>query len=722
MAAGLSESPRVPAAIERFVKQLVVTLKAVLLYPPASSIPLENAEAAVKMLSAILQDRAEVRFTVQKGALLYDGNTVYKGQAAFEAFAQELYNRGLAELRFHAGVSTKHITAFLGILNQPIDELASSGGFENRLWDLGVDSITVREAATRIVDASLLDEDLESEEQWPPEPSRIDEIMAAALGGRPRDQRLLVRVARDSKAVTGYLRETLSGRGVDPTEALRQLKIGDLARAVARSTDPSQRADLFNSISKAIADLDPELRRSLLTERLLPEARGDENIASIVRHMDIDDVCHWLVDGTDADQVSVDGLARAIRNLALISLAERDTVLNAAGAAMRAAGLAEESVGDVLEMVSPSRLEVRDRPEHAPSDEQPVESIMQLVNLAPGSVARRFDDDPDFLALQEESRRGINDGDVVRSLVTLVNVDAGGANFGSMMALLEDTLELTVERGDFDVAADVAEALKAAAGNPDLPRERTERIEQALAKLSGTRQLTLVTKAMRVYPEGSVEHKACSQFLGALGTAALDPLLDVLADEPDMTARKALVDIISSMSGDLIDELGTRVSDPRWFFARNVVAILGRTKRPEILSYLNRTLRHNDARVRRETIRALASVRDRLAIEMLIAALDDSDAQNVQLAARYIGASQELSAVAALASVAHGEGRGNRETGPRVEAIEALGRLGSKEALPVLEEIVSKRALVRAARVRELRTAAEHAIAAIASAQGGAQL
>lgn len=722
MAAGRSESPRVPAAIERFVKQLVVTLKAVLLYPPASSIPLENAEAAVKMLSAILQDRAEVRFTVQKDALLYDGNTVYKGQAAFEAFAQELYNRGLAELRFHAGVSTKHITAFLGILNQPIDELASSGGFENRLWDLGVDSITVKEAATRIVDAALLDEDLESEEQWPPEPARIDDIVAAALGGRPRDQRLLVRVAGDSKAVTRYLKETLSGRGVDPTEALRQLKIGDLARAVSRSTDPAQRADLFNSISKAIADLDPELRRSLLTERLLPEARGDENIASIVRHMDIDDVCHWLVDGTEADQVSVDGLARAIRNLALISLAERDTVLNAAGAAMRAAGLAEESVGDVLEMVSPSRLEVRDRPEHAPSEEQPVESIMQLVNLAPGSVARRFDDDPDFLALQEESRRGINDGDVVRSLVTLVNVDAGGTNFGSMMALLEDTLELTVERGDFDVAADVAEALRSAAGNPDLPRERTERIEQALAKLSGTRQLTLVTKAMRVYPEGSVEHRACSQFLGALGTAALDPLLDVLANEPDMTARKALVDIISSMSGDLIDELGARVSDPRWFFARNVVAILGRTKRPEILNYLNRTLRHNDARVRRETIRALASVRDRLAIEMLIAALDDSDAQNVQLAARYIGASQELSAVGALASVAHGEGRGNRETGPRVEAIEALGRLGSKEALPVLEEIVGKRALMRAARVRELRTAAEHAIAAITSAQGGAQL
>jgi len=721
VAAGLSEPPRVPAVIERFVKQLVVTLKAVVLYPPASSIPIENAEEAVKILSAILQDRADVRFSVQKDGLQYDGVTVYEAQPAFEAFAREFYNRGLSEMRFHAGVSAKHITAFLGILSQPLSALASSGGFANRLWDLGVDSITVKEAAARIVDADLLDEDSESEEQWPPTPQRIDEIIAAALGGRPRDQRLLVRIAQDSNAIVGYLRETLSGRGIDPAEALRQLKIGDLARAVSNAADPAQRADLFNSISKAIGDLDSVLRRSLLTERLLPEARSDENIASIVRHMDIDDVCHWLVEGSDADQVSIDGLARAIRNLALISLAERDTVLNAAGAAMRAAGLAEESVGDVLEMVSPSRLEVRDTPEQASTEEQPVDSIMQLVNLAPGSVARRFDGDPDFLALQEESRRGISDGDVVRSLVTLVNVDAGGMSFGSIMSLLEDTLEITIERGDYDVAADVAEALGDAARNPDLPQDRKDRITQAIVKLSGARQLAVITKAMRVYPEGSTEHKACSRFLEALGTAALEPLLDVLADEQDMTARKALVDIISLMSSGLIDELGSHVGDPRWFFARNVVAILGKTKQPEILGYLSRTLRHSDARVRRETIRALAGVRDRLAAEMLIAALDDSDAQNVQLAARYIGASQELSAVTALSQVASGEGRGNRETGPRVEAIEALGRLGSRDALPTLEEVAGKRALVRAGRVRELRTAAEHAIAAISRAQGGGQ-
>ena len=47
MAIGQTVSAPVPASVERLLKQLVVTLKAVLLYPPASSIPRENADEAI---------------------------------------------------------------------------------------------------------------------------------------------------------------------------------------------------------------------------------------------------------------------------------------------------------------------------------------------------------------------------------------------------------------------------------------------------------------------------------------------------------------------------------------------------------------------------------------------------------------------------------------------------------------------------------------------------
>jgi len=99
-------------------------------------------------------------------------------------------------------------------------------------------------------------------------------------------------------------------------------------------------------------------------------------------------------------------------------------------------------------------------------------------------------------------------------------------------------------------------------------------------------------------------------------------------------------------------------------------------------------------------------------LQLLVTALADDDAQNVQLAARYLGASGEPSAVDPLEQVARGDGRGNRSVGPRVEAIEALGRLGASSSLPALQSLTVRRGLL-GGRNREVRAAAESAIARI---------
>ena len=66
--------------------------------------------------------------------------------------------------------------------------------------------------------------------------------------------------------------------------------------------------------------------------------------------------------------------------------------------------------------------------------------------------------------------------------------------------------------------------------------------------------------------------------------------------------------------------------------------------------------------------RAAAGIRDARSDEMLVAALADDDAANVQLAARYLGMLRIAKAVPVLEQVARAEGRGNRENGPRIAA------------------------------------------------------
>jgi HEAT repeat protein len=199
---------------------------------------------------------------------------------------------------------------------------------------------------------------------------------------------------------------------------------------------------------------------------------------------------------------------------------------------------------------------------------------------------------------------------------------------------------------------------------------------------------------------------------------AIGPLLSVLADEEDGATRKALVELLSGLAADHIARIGEHILDPRWYFVRNVVTVLGAPRSPAALTYLGRTARHPDARVRRETIRALAGIPDRVASELLVTLLSDEDAQNVQLAARHLGQGRVRGAVPVLMQVARGEGRGNRDLPARLEAIEALGQIGSDEALNVLSSLARRRGIMGGSRDREIRAAAQGAASRI-RAQGG---
>lgn len=712
-----SRTPQVPDAIERLVKQLVVTHKAVGLYPSTSAIPRENASIALGQLRGILQTRGEMRLGVAKEGLFYEGVPVFPEQPAFAAFALELYHRNVSEVRFHAGVRENDLLGFFDALKRTPSEIASAGGFEHELWEREVDAITVTVVSTRIVDADLpegAEALMPPGEPWPPDALRIDELLVGAFGGRPRDQRVLARVIQSPDLVRDYLRETVSGRGSRPAAAVVQSHITSLAHIV-RNELPADQPELFRSLAEALLDLDPELRASVIRDKLLADARKDEALAEIVRSMRVDEICGILVEGLADGSASVEGVARAVRNLALISLAGREEVVREAEVAMRGAGVAPEVSASVLEGAAPARLRVRERPKT--SEEQPVDSIVRLVDLAPAQ--RAVEHDADIDPLRAEARHGITDADIMGALVTLVTLDVRPEPFAAVMSIVEDNLGSLLDRGEFEAAADAAAALMEAEKDRRLSSAQRRRVRNAIASLARAEQMRTINRAMRRFPVGSMEHAACRRLLSILGQHALDPLLELLAEEQDMSARKTMVDLISGLAPDHIELLGERVGDRRWFFVRNVVAILGNTHSTLALPYLERTLRHGDARVRRETIRSASAIKDLRAEQMLGAALSDEDAQNVTLAARYLGTLGSRGAVPSLEVVARGEGTGNREVGPRVEAIEALVRIAQPSSFDVLAHVAAKRGGFLRREPREVTTAAERAVARLRGQGGG---
>ena len=709
------EPEHAPEAVERFVKQLLVAHRAARLYPATSEIPQASANELLAMLRGLLREQPELRFQVTKDQLLYNALPVLPGLKPFEVFAREFYHRNLAEVRFHSGVTPREVIDFLRVLLEPPEAINAAGGFEQRLWDLQVDGVTARVVSTKIVDADLTDE---SEapvpgEDWPPSRERIDELIDAAYGARPRDQRMLVRFTQNPRLVSRYLSELASdGRGGRPLTNLIAGKVVSLTHAAMAELVEDQPA-LFRSIAEALLSLDPDVCRNVLVERLLPESRLDEGVASMIRQFELGELCKALAEGLGPDAVSRDGLSRALRNLAVISLHPREEVLDTAGAALREAGVGDETVTAVLQGAAPSQLTVR---QHREARGDSVESILRLVDLAPVAPEAL---DAEVSGLRDEVADGISDGDILVRVVTLVTIERRPDMFASLMSIAEDGLGLLLELGEYTDAVTAASALVSLRDDDTLDVTQRDRVRRALIDMASPRNMRDVATAIRVHPAGTPVHDQCKRLIATLGGLTISPLLEVLADEPDMAARKALVDMIGQMAPRHIAELADRTADSRWYFVRNVVGLLGSTRDPAALQPLNRTLRHGDARVRRETIRAVASIRDMLAEQMLVAALTDEDPQNVGLAARYLGNLGARSTVSALAAVARGEGRGSREPAPRIEAIEALGRLGTAEAEAAIADVARSRAILRSGRVREIQAAAEAALAAIARSRAG---
>ncbi len=710
------EEHAAPPVVEQFVKALVVANKAVALYPPSSNIPKDTSEQAAKALREALRTQSELRLVVTKQGLYCDDAPLLHGNAAYLTFALELYNRRLAEVRFHSGAKATDLVAFLSVLKYTPEQIAGAGGFESRLWDLNVTTVTVTEASVSIVGADqVLDSSAEAAELTRDE---IENMLADFASGRSRDRMVMARFIASAQAVSTYLREVFDEE--DGT------KLG-LARAFDRFAEFAQivqasptevREPLLKSLAEALKLVEPEVRQAMLVDHILPQSRTDESLAAVLCEMDFQELCRLLIENMDPESAAQEGLARALRNLSVITGTDRDTLAEAAGGAMRSAGFSETDIEGVIETAQPSRLDLPGVPSTKLPVRRPVDAVLHMLDAAAvderdGSIDEGLRD------LQEEARRGVTDGDVIMAFVTLVTVDHREQQFSSMMAMLEDSLDLLVERGELELAADAADALRLAADDPSLSHAQRGRIEASLGRLTKPEDIRTMAHALRIHRPGTEENDAARRLLASLGPMAVDPLLEQLAEEPDMSVRKSLVDLLSEMAPNYFNEIGSHVSDPRWYVVRNVVAILGSTHSSAMLPYLERTLRHHEVRVRRETIRALSGIQDRVAHEMLVHALTDDDAQNVQLAARYLGVSKVMAAIPALEQVARGEGRGNREVGPRVEAIETLGTLGARQSLSTLEGLAGRRTIIGAGKTRELASAADAAIGRIRRGGGG---
>jgi hypothetical protein len=196
-----------------------------------------------------------------------------------------------------------------------------------------------------------------------------------------------------------------------------------------------------------------------------------------------------------------------------------------------------------------------------------------------------------------------------------------------------------------------------------------------------------------------------------LGTHAISPMLDALAEVGSAQTRRALLDRLAKLGPDVAIAARDRLGDERWYVKRNMLKLIGDLDLPLPGFDPAEYFQHSDARVRREALRLM--LRDSAQRERaILRAMGDPDERTVRAALAAALQDCPPTAVPVIASRA----LSGATPEVRIAAIRVLGASGQRAALDTLLSLTASRrnflGLVRAPAKRPEHLAALAALRA----------
>ena len=202
-----------------------------------------------------------------------------------------------------------------------------------------------------------------------------------------------------------------------------------------------------------------------------------------------------------------------------------------------------------------------------------------------------------------------------------------------------------------------------------------------------------------------------------LGDPLAKLLLARLADEDDRVGRRALLDALISQGKGAFSAIVATLQEDRWSVLRNAAYLLGELRDPAAIDPLRALLRHRDLRVRREALRAMTRIGGHSVIAIVAKILQEDDGDLRRQAMLCLGATKNPATIPLLVQFLKQKDWRFLQLEVKLDAISALGEIGSADALPALMEVASNRCLFYRRSNDELRAAAIMAIGEIGGSE-----
>lgn len=239
-----------------------------------------------------------------------------------------------------------------------------------------------------------------------------------------------------------------------------------------------------------------------------------------------------------------------------------------------------------------------------------------------------------------------------------------------------------------------------------LGEEKRKAARQAMTQLSSPALLNFYTDLLCARRRLDDHRVAWNHITRSLGDPLAKLLLTRLASEEEPSVRKVFTEALISQGDVALAAIIATLKDDRWQVLRNAAQLLGEIRATAAIEPLRDLLRHRELGVRREALRALTRIGGSSVVNIIAKILQGKDIELRRQAMLCLGAIKDPATIPLLVQFLQIKDWQFQQLEAKVDAVKALGEIGSTEVLPVLKTVVNHRPFFYRSRNNVLRAAA----------------
>ncbi|MBD3297213.1 MAG: hypothetical protein GF341_01030 [candidate division Zixibacteria bacterium] len=255
---------------------------------------------------------------------------------------------------------------------------------------------------------------------------------------------------------------------------------------------------------------------------------------------------------------------------------------------------------------------------------------------------------------------------------------------------------------------------------PRTPASASKQIQSARLRAADNRYFDALSQYLNDNPQCDLSE--VRGVLQGFGSSALTHTTAMLGVLEHRSARLMVCDYLSEQGGDAIDLIGGFVYDKRWFVVRNVAMVLGEIGSHRALTFLKRSAKHADSRVRLETLKSLQNIDAPESHKTMLEYLNDNDESLRRRAVRALGETRSQIVADALERRINGTTPTSQNPEALRELYIAYARTGGDQAVRLLTELARKSPFFSRKRWLPIRLSAIYALSQSPEWEARAQL